>query len=121
MKRRDFLFKTSFLTAGYALVQTLPALARTAFTEAAAAVKDLYRLFKDPLPVYRPFVRWWWNGDKIEKDELIRELRLLKENGIGGVEINPIKFPARTDDMGKRSVIWLSDEWNDLLLAALKE
>ncbi|GEP95702.1 glycosyl hydrolase [Chitinophaga cymbidii] len=121
MKRRDFLFKTSFLTAGYAFVQTLPPLARAAFTESAAAVKDLYRLFKDPQPVYRPFVRWWWNGDKIEKDELIRELRLLKENGIGGVEINPIKFPARTDDMGKRSVIWLSDEWNDLLLAALKE
>ncbi len=26
-----------------------------------------------------PFVRWWWNGDKVEADELVRELRLLKD------------------------------------------
>ena len=45
---------------------------------------------------YQPFVRWWWNGDKVEKDEITRELRLLKEAGIGSVEINPIKFPAKT-------------------------
>lgn len=123
MKRRDFLFKTSLLTAGYTFVHSLPGIARASLAEgqSAAAASDLYRLFKDPLPVYRPFVRWWWNGDKIEKDELIRELRLMKESGIGGVEINPIKFPARTDDMGKESVMWLSDEWNDLLLAAFKE
>lgn len=121
MQRRDFLLKSSLLTAGYTFVHTLPGMARAAIAQGTAATKDLYRLFNAPSPVYRPFVRWWWNGDKIEKDELIRELRLLKENGIGGVEINPIKFPARTDDMGKESVIWLSDEWNDLLLAALKE
>ncbi|AWO01980.1 glycoside hydrolase family 2 [Chitinophaga alhagiae] len=121
MKRRDFLLRGTLLTTGYTFLHTLPGIARGAVNRAVNAAKDLYGLFKDPLPVYRPFVRWWWNGDKIEKDELIRELRVLKENGIGGVEINPIKFPARTDDMGKAAVIWLSDQWNDLLLAALKE
>ena len=81
----------------------------------------LYSAFKDPENIYRPFVRWWWNGDKIEKDEITRELRLLKDAGIGGVEINPIKFPAKTDDLGKRSVLWLSDEWINLLQFALAE
>ena len=41
----------------------------------------------------KPFVRWWWNGDKVDTIELKRELRLLRDAGIGGVEINPIEFP----------------------------
>lgn len=81
----------------------------------------LYQIFKDPEAIYRPFVRWWWNGDKVEKTELARELRLMKEAGIGGVEINPIKFPARTDDLGKPSIQWLSPEWIDLLQFTFKE
>ena len=24
----------------------------------------------------RPFVRWWWNGDKLQKEEITRELEL---------------------------------------------
>jgi len=81
----------------------------------------LYEIFKNPLSIHRPFVRWWWNGDKVEKEEITRELRLMKDAGIGGVEINPIKFPARTDDLNKPSVQWLSPEWIDLLDYTLKE
>ena len=40
---------------------------------------------------------------------------MLKEAGIGGVEINPIKFPARTNDLGKPAIQWLSPEWIELL------
>jgi hypothetical protein len=58
------------------------------------------RCFKEPVMTSRPFARWWWNGDKIEKAELSRELRVLKDAGFGGVEINPIAFPERTADMG---------------------
>ena len=83
---------------------------------------SLYNIFKNPDIKYRPFVRWWWNGDKIQKEELARELRLLKAAGIGGVEINPIAFPGNgTDDMGLPSVEWLSDEWIDLLQFTLNE
>ena len=61
-----------------------------------------------------PWVRWWWNGDKVDTIELKRELHLLHEAGIGGVEINPIEFPAkRCDSLGIRSLTWLSDEWLD--------
>jgi hypothetical protein len=84
-------------------------------------INSLYPRFKDPESTYHPFVRWWWNGDKIEKDEITRELRLLKDAGITGIEINPIKFPAKTNDLGKRSVPWLSDEWINLLQFTLDE
>jgi len=77
---------------------------------------DLYKQFRNPDNCYRPFVRWWWNGDKVEAEELVRELRLLKDAGIGGVEINPIEFPAKEDPLGKKALTWLSDEW----IAALK-
>ena len=70
----------------------------------------------------RPWVRWWWNGDKVDTLELKRELRLLRDAGIGGVEINPIEFPAkRCDSLGIRSLTWLSDEWLDALSATLRE
>ena len=30
--------------------------------------------FRNPDDAYRPYVRWWWNGDKIEESEIRREL-----------------------------------------------
>ena len=68
------------------------------------STEQLYAEFQQPASHYRPFVRWWWNGDKVEADELVRELRLLKEAGIGGVEINPIAFPTYCDSLGKPSL-----------------
>ena len=81
---------------------------------------ELYSLFQNPPMRYRPMVRWWWNGNKVNPQELVRELHVLKNAGIGGVEINPIEFPTHgDDDMGIPSVKWLSDEWIDALKVAL--
>ena len=83
----------------------------------------LGRATSNPPAEAKPFVRWWWNGDRIEASELVRELRLLKEAGIGGVEINPIQFPSRNEgeDMGIRALEWLSDEWIKMLKVATDE
>ena len=70
------------------------------------------------------FARWWVEkktSDKIDKPELARELRLLKDAGFGGVEINPIAFPERTADMGIVSVDWLSPAWLELLRFTLEQ
>ena len=83
--------------------------------------EQLYEGFRQPTSEYRPFVRWWWNGDKVEADELVRELRLLKEAGIGGVEINPIAFPSYCDSIGRPSLNWLSPEWIDMLEVCFDE
>ncbi|PIF46693.1 glycosyl hydrolase family 2 [Chryseobacterium sp. 52] len=122
MKRRDFLKQSSLAASGLALANILPSYTYAGLIdESLPQYKSLFKIFTNPENQYRPFVRWWWNGNKIEKKELARELRILKEAGIGGVEINPISFPLRTDDMGRRSVEWLSDEWIELLRFTLEE
>ncbi|MES2652504.1 MAG: glycosyl hydrolase [Bacteroidota bacterium] len=114
MKRRSFLQKSAILSAA-----SIITLHNTTFANTFMQLVD--DDFKNPSTNYRPFVRWWWNGNKIEKTELARELKLLKDAGIGGVEINPISFPSITDDMGIASVEWLSNEWIDLLKFTLEE
>ena len=106
MQRRSFIKQSVLWTAGCAVGSRM---SLWGTVSAADEVKgtvlrsgELYKLFRDPQSIYRPFVRWWWNGDKVEADELKRELHILKEAGIGGVEINPVKFPGNdTDDLGK--------------------
>ena len=83
--------------------------------------EQLYEEFQQPTSQYRPFVRWWWNGDKVDSAELVREMRLLKEAGIGGVEINPIAFPSYCDSIGKPSLQWLSPEWINMLKVCFDE
>jgi hypothetical protein len=130
MIRRDFL-KLSSLTAGSAcsarcasaFASHLPwgptSAMQSAEPESNVPEQDAYDIFAHPEMKYRPFVRWWWNGDRISGDELLRELDVLKAAGIGGVEINPIKFPDEADPMGIPSLTWLSDEWISMLKIAL--
>ena len=79
------------------------------------------RRFACPDNANRPFVRWWWNGDRVEADELVRELRMLKEQGIGGVEINPIEFPVGAEALDTKELTWLGDEWIDMLKVVFDE
>lgn len=118
MKRREFIRLGLAGGGGGILLNTIPLSAFGLFSTACSGErKDLYKLFADPGISYRPYVRWWWNGNKVEAGELIRELHLLKEAGIGGVEINPIEFPSRSDgdDLGKPSLQWLSPQWVEML------
>jgi hypothetical protein len=88
----------------------------------AISSKSVLKAFRNPEDAYRPYVRWWWNGDKVDEAEIRREMNLLKEAGIAGVEINPISFPNRKEDgLGKKSLIWLSDEWIDMDLGSPRE
>src|ERR1035437_3330757 len=120
MKRRTFLLQ-SFSTAGILLYST-QSFSNIFFTSDTQDRGDnLYTQFKDVHDKYRPYVRWWWNVDMVEAKELIRELHLLKEAGIGGVEINPISFPTTGDNLGKKSLNWLSDEWIDMLQVTFAE
>lgn len=124
MKRREFIANGTILTSGMLVFKQIPAIGNPIFSESKSIKStNLYSTFKNPDLSYHPFVRWWWNGDKIEKDELIRELHLLKDAGIGGVEINPIEFPSRIkgDDLGIPSKQWLSDEWIEMLQETFAE
>lgn len=44
----------------------------------------------------KPWVRWWWPGGVVEKNELKREISLLRDSGFGGAEIQAFN-PAIPD------------------------
>ena len=76
--------------------------------------------FEDPPPDCRIMMRWWWFGPAVIKPELERELRTMKQAGIGGVEIQPV-YPLALDDPGNgfHNFPYLSDEFiDDLRFAA---
>lgn len=81
----------------------------------------LYSGFVNPPAEARPFVRWWWSGNRVTEKEIIRQIDLLHDAGIGGVEINPIEIPEWCDTTGTRELVWLSPEWNRLLALASEE
>jgi hypothetical protein len=83
---------------------------------AAQEVRDLQRLFLNPPDDSRIMMRWWWFGAAVTKPELERELRLMRDGGIGGVEVQPV-YPVALDDAerGIRNLAFLSDEFIDVL------
>ncbi len=83
--------------------------------------KDIDRQFCAPAMQYRPYVRWWWNGDRVEPQEIIRELQVMHDAGIGGVEISPIEFPSGADTVGRKALDYLSPEWLECLQTAFDE
>ncbi len=120
-KNYHSLSRRSFIKSGLALT-SLPFIHSSSLFayENSAEVKDnLFDLFKNPPVTAKPFVRWWWNGNKLTGKEILRELDIMHEAGIGGVEINPIAFPGG-DDLGIPSLRWLSPEWIEMVKVALK-
>ncbi|MDR3094599.1 MAG: glycoside hydrolase family 2 [Bacteroidales bacterium] len=117
--------RRTFLKSGMVLAAGLPAIRVYPFSDSSEAANQpadsdsLFTLFQQPPNSAKPFVRWWWNGDKLSAKEILRELDVLKEGGIGGVEINPIAFPGG-DDLAIPSMQWLSPEWIEMIKVALK-
>lgn len=82
---------------------------------------DLYALFKNPDSKYRPYARWWWNGLRLDEKEIVRELDVMQGMGLGGVEINSIRFADEADTLGYKEMPYLSDDWARMVRLAAKE
>ena len=82
----------------------------------AQTIDELRRGFTSPPDDARIMMRWWWFGPSVTKPEIERELRKMKEGGIGGVEVQPV-YPLLPDDAanGIRNIPYLSDEFLDML------
>lgn len=115
MKRRTFLKSGLILSVGF------PCLSSCRFPSGEKAGSDrLFALFQNPPADSKPFVRWWWNGNRLSEKEIFRQLDVMKAAGIGGVEINSIAFPEEADPMGIPALAWLSPEWIAMVKTALK-
>ncbi len=124
MLRRDFLHSLSLAMAASSMAPARGDWFAVPFPapseDGPEADAHTYQLFQDPPSCYRPMVRWWWNGDRVTGTELLRELEVLQAAGIGGVEINPIKFPAQADPLETKALVYLSDEWIQTLAVVLR-
>ena len=128
MIRRDFLRAASFAAGAVPLSKYFGGFSTNLLAEDDLASEatpqpsnaELQEMFLNPPMRFRPIVRWWWNGDRVMPEEILRELDVLQRAGIGGVEINPIKFPAEADPMNSKALTWMSDEWIAALEVALR-
>ena len=72
---------------------------------------SLYATFRDPGNEWRGKPSWSWNG-RLEKDELIRQLHVFKEMGMGGAFLHS-RVGLKTE--------YLGPEWFDLTNAVVDE
>ncbi len=87
-------------------------------TVSLRAADQLYEVFQQPPAQARPFVRWWWNGNCVTPEEVVREIGVMHEAGIGGFEMNPIARPENAIDEAAKQckpLTWLSPEWNNVV------
>jgi glycosyl hydrolase family 106( putative alpha-L-rhamnosidase) len=124
-------FSSAVLASLMLAAAVCPARAQTAPAQASAApaavatsdpVTALRQSFVAPPDDSRIMVRWWWFGPSVTKDELARELTVMKAGGIGGVEVQPV-YPLALDDpsTGFHNFPYLSDEFlGDLRFASDK-
>jgi len=121
MKRK--MFPRKILCGMLSLVlaaSCLPISAGARIASASAAI-DAAR-FASPEITYRPGVRWWLPGGAITKEEMVREVDLLADNGFGYAEINPFgggQSTAYTDTAPHDQ--YGTDEYYDAIEAAVAE
>ena len=118
MNRRDFLKYNMMAASSVVFVDSVLGAVNPALK--AESIDAVYKGFLNPPVSSRLFVRWWWNGNRLSKKEILRELDVMKTAGIGGVEINPIAFPQTADPVGYEALTIFEDDWLDMLEVALK-
>ncbi|HVM62456.1 MAG TPA: glycosyl hydrolase [Verrucomicrobiae bacterium] len=92
----------------------------TLFADNLPTAAQLEREFANPPIEFRPRTRYWWFGGAVTRRELARELAGMKQQGLGGVEIQSIydALPAVPDH---KPVLYASPEWADRVATCIKE
>ncbi|MBB6327884.1 hypothetical protein FHS59_003527 [Algoriphagus iocasae] len=60
----------------------------------------------------KPWTRWWWMGNAVDKENLSKLLENYQKAGLGGVEIAPIYGAKGYED---RYLEFLSEDWLEML------
>ena len=60
----------------------------------------------------KPWTRWWWHGSAVDTNSISRNLEMLRDAGLGGVEITPIYGVRGAED---RFIPYLSGRWVQML------
>jgi hypothetical protein len=65
-----------------------------------------------PTATARPWTRWWWLGDAVDKEGITKQLEAFQRAGIGGVEVTCI-YGVKGQDA--REIPYLSPQWIQML------
>ena len=60
----------------------------------------------------RPWTRWWWMGNAVNKKDLTANMEKYREAGLGGLELTPIYGVKGYE---AQFIPYLSPEWMDML------
>ncbi|KAF0235997.1 MAG: glycoside [Prolixibacteraceae bacterium] len=73
-----------------------------------------------PIPTQesKPWTRWWWMGNAVDKENISRELKEMANAGLGGVEITPI-YGVKGEEV--RFIKFLSPEFSEILKFTIEE
>jgi hypothetical protein len=85
---------------------------------------ELRTSFENPAASARPMVRWWWPGGDVTDQEIARELRIIKDAGLGGVEIQSFKDglnPNPPGEVARRVDSFLTPAWFNHVKYAIEE
>jgi len=66
----------------------------------------------------KPWTRWWWFASEINKEDVVKNLKWLKEQGFGGVEIAwiyPLNRMVKDTINYTPRQKWLSSEWSEIV------
>jgi hypothetical protein len=66
----------------------------------------------------KPWTRWWWPGNAVDRENIRRELWEMTDAGIGGVEITSIYGVKGEED---RFIEYLSPEFSEILKFTIEE
>ncbi len=66
----------------------------------------------------KPWTRWWWMGNIVNKEDLKNTLKEYQKAGLGGVEITPIYGIKGYEE---KFINYLSPEWINLFTYTLEE
>lgn len=85
-----------------------------------ARADALYTRFRNPDAQARPFLYWFWNGNCVTTQEVVREIGVMKAGGFGGFAIFPIGTVTERIP-GYDPLLWGSPEWCEVVKAACLE
>ncbi len=66
----------------------------------------------------KPWTRWWWLGNAVDRENLSRELKDFEAHGLGGVEVTPV-YGAKGYE--KRFIKYLSPDYMSVLAYTASE
>lgn len=85
-----------------------------------AASVNLRQLFQSPPESAKSWVFWYWMQASVSKEGITADLEAMKEAGIGGAYLMPIKGPA-TPALYEPATVQLTPRWWEMLRHAFSE